>query len=100
MTALLYYSISQSLNENEVVRIDKEVCINKKVVYIFLTKLPFNTKRKAKKICLYVIFMFAISQPLVPCVAIMMPWTPTAFYKLSCVEESRISTNTTFLNAG
>lgn len=73
MTALLYYSISQGLNENEVVRIDKEVCRNRKVVYIFLTKLPLNAKRKAKRICLYVIFMFAISQPLAPCVSVMFP---------------------------
>lgn len=73
MSALFYYSILSGLNENEVVRIDKEVSRNRKVVYIFLTKLPLNAKRKGKRICLYVIFMFAIAQPLAPCVNVMFP---------------------------
>jgi hypothetical protein len=73
MSALFYYSISSGLNENEVVRIDKEVSRNRKVVYLFVTKLPLNAKRKGKTICLYVIFMSAIAQPLAPCVCVMFP---------------------------
>jgi len=61
MTALLYYSYSRRLSEDELVEIDKQVCRNRELVYIFIRKLPLNIKRKAKIICLYVIFMFAIS---------------------------------------
>ena len=50
MTALLYYSISSGLSENEAVAIDKEVCRNRKLVYKFITKLPLNAKRKGKKV--------------------------------------------------
>ena len=73
MTALLYCSISSGLNENELVIIDKEVFRNRKVVYKFLTELPLNAKRKAKRICLYGIFIFTISQPIAPCVAEIFP---------------------------
>ena len=68
MTALLYYSISSDLTEDEILEIDKQVHKNRETVYLFFRKLPSNSKRKAKKLCLYVMFMFAISQPLSPCV--------------------------------
>ena len=93
MTALFYYSISSGLSENEVVIIDKEISRNRKLVYIFLTKLPLNAKRKAKRICFYMIFAFTIVQPLAPCAAVMLPLPPTAIHRLSSIDESRITTN-------
>jgi hypothetical protein len=37
MTALLYYSYSRGLSENELVEIDKRVSRNQESVYLFLT---------------------------------------------------------------
>ena len=77
MRALLYYSISSNLTENEIYKIDKQVFRNREFVYTFVTKLPSNSKRKAKRLCLYIVFIFAISQPLVPyAAAVMMPLPP------------------------
>ena len=73
MTAFLYYSISSGLTEDEIGEIDEQVCRNRKFVYRFVRKFPLNSKRKAKRLCLYVVFMLAISQPLAPCAAVMLP---------------------------
>ena len=53
MTALLYYSYSRNLPENE---IDKRFFINRELVYQFLTKLPSNTKRKTKRVIIVICF--------------------------------------------
>lgn len=87
MSLLLYYSYSRGLNEDNLVEIDKRVGRNREAVYLFFLELPFNSKRKAKKICFYVVFMFMISQP--PCAAVMLP-LPQAIHNLS---PSRIRTN-------
>jgi hypothetical protein len=92
MTSLLYYSYSRGLSENELVEIDRRVSRNKESVYLFLTELPSNSKRRAKRLCLYVTFVFVISQPLAPCLAIGIPAAP-AIHRLSPMEESRIRTN-------
>jgi hypothetical protein len=94
MTALLYYSYSRGLSENELVEIDRRVSRNQESVYLFLRELPSNSKRKAKRLCLYIVFMFAISQPLAPCAAVILPLPSTAIHRLSAIEESRTSTNT------
>jgi hypothetical protein len=52
MTALLYYSISSDLTEDEIIELDKQVASNREKVYLFLTELPSNSKRKAKRLCL------------------------------------------------
>ena len=46
--------------------------------------------------CLYVKFVFATSQPLSPCVAVVLPLPPPAIHRLSPMEESRIRTNKNF----
>nr|QYB19240.1 hypothetical protein [Climaconeis cf. scalaris]QYB19337.1 hypothetical protein [Climaconeis cf. scalaris] len=74
MTALLYYSYSRELSENELVEIDRRVSRNKESVYRFLTELSSNSKRRAKRLCLYVKFVFVISQPLAPyAVMVLLP---------------------------
>ena len=92
MTAFLYYSISSDLTENEIIEINKQVSKNREAVYLFFTELPLNSKRKTKRICFYVVFMFMISQPLAPCTAVMLP-LPPAIHRLSPIEESRIRSN-------
>jgi hypothetical protein len=94
MTSLLYYSYSRGLSENEIIEIDKRVAKTREAAYLFVTELPLNSKRKAKRLCLYVVFMFAISQILAPCAAVVLPLPPTSNYRLSSIEESRTSTNT------
>lgn len=96
MTALLYYSYSRRLSENELVEIDRRVSKNKESVYLFLTELPSNSKRRAKRLCLYVTFVFATSQPLSPCIAVVLPLAPPVIHRLSPMEESRIRINKNF----
>lgn len=50
MTALLYYSYSTDLSEDEIVEIDKKVFRNRELIYRFITKLSSNTKRKTKRV--------------------------------------------------
>jgi hypothetical protein len=96
MTSLLYYSYSRRLSDDELVKIDRRVSKNKESVYLFLTELTSNPKRRAKRLCLYVKFVFATSQPLSPCVAVVLPLPPPAIHRLSPMEESKIRTNKNF----
>jgi hypothetical protein len=73
MTALLYYSISFDLTENEIIEIDRYVTKNLE----FVRNLPSNSKRKAKKVLLYATFIFQLVQPLVPYAAAVMVPLPT-----------------------
>lgn len=41
-------------------------------------------------------FIFATSQPLSPCVAVVLPLAPPAIHRLSPMEESRIRINKNF----
>jgi hypothetical protein len=93
MTALLYYSYSRGLSENELVEIDKEVYKNRKFVSGLVKKLPSNSKRKAKRLCMYVVFMLAISQPLAPCAAVILPLPSGAIHRLSSIDDNAIYTN-------
>ena len=65
MSSLLYYSISSDLTEKQIIEIDKNVAIDQEKVYLFLIKLPSNSKRKAKRLLLYGIVAFLLGQPLV-----------------------------------
>ena len=91
MTAFLSLSYSRGLSEKEVVEIDEQVAKNRETVYLFIRKLPSNSKRRAKRLCLYMIFVFTVSQPLAPCVAMELPATP-AINRLSPMEKCRIKT--------
>jgi len=93
MSALLYYSISSDLTEDEIIEINKQVDNNREAVYLFLTQLPSNSTRKAKRLGLYIVFMFAISQPLVPCAAAVVMPLPPAITRLSPIEQDRILSN-------
>ena len=59
MTALLYYSISSGLTEDEIIELDRQVYKNREAAYLFLTELPWNSKRKAKRLCLYIVKDYA-----------------------------------------
>jgi hypothetical protein len=94
MAALLYYSISSDLTKDETIAIDERVAKNREGVYLFVRKLPSNSKRKAKRLGFYIVFMFAISQPLVPCAAaVMMPLPPVAIHRSSPIEQDIILSN-------
>jgi len=60
MTSLLYYSISSDLSEDELVRIDGEVCKNRKAVFIFARNIPSNVKSKTKRIILVISFSMGV----------------------------------------
>ena len=89
MTALLYYSISSNLTENEIIGIDLYVTRNRK----FLRDLPSYLKRKAKIVFLYATFIHQLGQPLVSyAAAVEMPLTP-ATHRLSPIQQDRILRN-------
>ena len=88
MSALLYYSISSDLTEDEIIEINKQVDNNREAIYLFLRQLPSNSTRKAKRLGLYIVFMFAISQPLVPWAAAVVMPLPPAIHRLGPIEES------------
>ena len=73
MTALLYYSISSDLTEDEIIEIDSQVANNRE----FVRNLPSNSKRKAKRVLLYATFIFQFGQPLVTYAAAVMVPLPT-----------------------
>ena len=94
MSSLLYYSISSNLTKDEIIAIDKQVAKNRKGVYLFVRKLPSNSKRKAKRLFVYGMFLFQLGQPLVPCAAaVVMPLPPIAIHRLSSIEQDRILSN-------
>ena len=93
MTGLLYNSISSGLTEDEITEIDKRVSKNLEVVHLFLRKLPSNSKRKAKRVWLYAMFLFQLGQPLVPYTAAVVMPLPPAVHKLSSIEQGRILGN-------
>jgi hypothetical protein len=64
---------------------------------LFLTELPSNSKGKAKRLFVYVIFLFQLGQPLIPCAAGVMIPLPPAINRLSPIKESitRIQKNYT-----
>ena len=55
MSLYLAYSYSIGLSENESDLVDQLVSKNLKAIYIFITKFPSNSKRKAKNFYIYFI---------------------------------------------
>lgn len=93
MSSLLYYSISSDLTK--ILEIDEQVAKNREAVFLFIRKLPSNSKVKAKRLFVYGMFIFQLGQPLVPCAtAVMMPLAP-AIHRLSHInyEQERILSN-------
>ena len=88
MTALLYISYSRGLSEEDKLIIDKSVFENREAVYLLVRNLPSNSKRKAKRLGLYIVFMFAISQPLVQSAAAVMIPLPKA--DIECALPQRM----------
>lgn len=94
MSSLLYYPISSNLTKDEIIAIDKQVAKNRKGVYLFVRKLSSNSKRKAKRLFVYGMFLFQLGQLLVPCAAaVVMPLPPIAIHRLSPIEQDRILSN-------
>lgn len=93
MTALLYISYSKGLSKEGKLIIDKSVFENREGVYLFVRNLPSNSKRKAKRLGLYIVFMFLISQPLIPCAAAVVMPLPPAIHRLSPIEQDKILIN-------
>ena len=54
MSALLYYSISSTLMEDEIIKIDRLVAKDRKAVYIFVRNFAANGKNKTKIIILII----------------------------------------------
>ena len=94
MSSLLYYSISSDLTKDEIIEIDKRVAKNREAVYLFVRKLPSNSKGKAKRLFVYGMFLFQLGQPFVPCAAaVVMPLPPVAIHRLSPIERDIILSN-------
>ena len=93
MNAILYYSISSNLTKDEINEIDRRVTKDRKTIYLFFRELASNSKRKAKRLCLYVNFVFVISQPLAPYAYAVMVTLPPPIERLSPIEQNRILTN-------
>ena len=93
MSSLLYYSISSDLTEDEIIEIDRRVAKEREAIYLFFRELSSNSKRKVKRIGLYLIFIFTISQPLVPCAAAVMLPLPPGIGRLSPIKEIRTNKN-------
>ena len=61
---------------------------------MFFRQLPSNSKHKVKRIGLYIVFIFTIIQPLVPCAtAVLMSLPSIAIHRLSPIKEITIRTN-------
>ncbi len=54
MTALLYYSISSDLTEDEIIEIDKQVDNNREAVCIFVRDIRCNVKDKTKRLIIVI----------------------------------------------
>ena len=54
MTAYLYYSHLKNLTEEDIIRIDQR--ISQEPIYLFVKKLPLNTKLKTKRRILVIYF--------------------------------------------
>ena len=95
MSSLLYYSLSSDLTEDEIIKIDRRVAKERETIYLFFRELPSNSKSKVKRIELYTIFIFTLSQPLIPCAAAVMLPLPPAIERLSPIEEIKTNKNYT-----
>ena len=60
MTALFYYSISSDLTEDKIIKIDSQVANNRE----FVRNLASNSKRKAKRVFLYALYLNSVNYQL------------------------------------
>ena len=95
MSSLLYYSLSSDLTEDEIIRIARRVAKEREAIYLFFRELPSNSKSKVKRIGLYTIFIFTLSQPLVPCAAAVILSLPPAIGRLLPIKEIKANKNYT-----
>ena len=59
-----------------------------------IKNFPLNGKGKAKRMFLYVLFLFNLGQPLAPyAAAVVIPLPPTPIHRLSPMEQDRILSN-------
>ena len=94
MNSLLYYSTSSDLTKDEIIEIDKRVAKNREAIFLPISKLSSNSKRKAKRLFVYGMFIFQLGQPFVPCAAaVVMPLPPVAIHRLSPIERDIILSN-------
>jgi len=77
MSSLLYYSISSDLTEDEIIEVDRRVAKDREAVYLFFRELPSNSKRKVKRLFNYGMFLFQLSQAVVPYASSVMFPPPT-----------------------
>ena len=95
MSSLLYYLISSDLTKDEIIKIDRRVAKEREAIYLFFRELPSNSKSKVKRIGLYTIFIFTLSQPLVPCAAAVILSLPPAIGRLLPIKEIKANKNYT-----
>jgi hypothetical protein len=93
MSSFLYYSIQSGLTENEIISIDRQVANNREAAYLFIRKLPSNSRGKAKRFFVYGMFIFQLGQPLVPCADAVVMSLPPAIHRLSPMEQDKILSN-------
>lgn len=53
MTALLYYSLSSDLTEDEIIKIDRRVAKEREAIYLFFRELPSNSKTTRWKLLVF-----------------------------------------------
>ena len=88
--SILYFHTRKLFLKDEIIEIDNRGGKNREAV----RKLPSNSKRKAKRFIPYIVFIFMISRPLVPCAAaVVMLLLPIAIHRLSPIEQDRILSN-------
>ena len=90
MSALLYYSISSDLTEDEIIEVDRRVAKNREAVYLFFRELPSNSKPKVKRLFHYGMFLFQLSQPLVPYASSVMFPPPTGVTNIERIIDYEI----------
>lgn len=96
MSSLLYYSILSNFTKDEIIEIDERTAENRKAVYLFVKKLPSNSKAKAKKLFAYIMVLVELGKPLPvapSAAAVMMPLPPVAIHRFSRMKQDRILSN-------
>lgn len=93
MTALLYYQISSKLTDDEIKETNKQIFKNREAVFLFIKRLPSNSKLKAQKLLANGMLSFQLSQPLAPYVYTVMVPLPPAVERLSPIEQDKILSN-------
>ena len=86
MAALLYYSISSKLTDDEIKEIDKQISKNRET----LKSLPSNSKLKVQKVLANGMLVFQLSQPLLYTVVVPLP---PSVERLSTIEQDKILTD-------